>query len=449
MATVAAEATHHLPTWILVATLVFAAVVLCWAVRMTWRARMRSLLAYQRQLEDAVQELTADLIAERDRLLSEKTRVEELNRAKTEFLAILSHEIRTPMNGILGMTDLALSTRLSTEQREYLQSVRASGESLLALLNDMLDLSKIEAGALTLNPGEFSLRDCLLDASRPVIVAIHSKKLAFRYRMADDIPALVLGDSMRLRQILINLLGNAVKFTEAGSVEVEIERRGSDEKECGLFFAVRDTGIGIPAGKQDEIFEAFQQADSSTTRKYGGTGLGLAISRRLVELMGGQIWVESEEGKGSTFYFTARFGIARRQSADLAISGLDVLLVEDNPVNQKLAETLLRRQGHRVIVASNGVEAIQKFTHGRFDLILMDVQMPEMDGLEATRRIREIEGGRESKVHIIAMTAFDQDDDKTRCLEAGMDAFLSKPTDARQLQTAIAASREAPQSTEA
>jgi CheY-like chemotaxis protein len=346
------------------------------------------------------------------------------------------------MNGILGMTELALSTRLTNEQREYLQSVRASGEGLLALLNDLLDLSKIEANALALNPSEFQLRDCLIDAMRPVTVQMRAKDLGFVYRVADSVPATLFGDGMRLRQVLINLLGNAVKFTERGSIELRIEPRDAADDRILLLFSVRDTGIGIAYDKQDQIFEAFRQADSSTTRKYGGTGLGLAISRRLVSLMSGQIWVESEPGEGCTFYFTAQFGVPAPREAAAASAPLEVLLAEDNPINQRIAEALLVKAGHRVTIAGNGREAVDRAAAGRFDVILMDVQMPEMDGLDATRAIRALESSSGHRTRIIAMTAFDQDGDRERCLDAGMDAFLAKPIDHRRLSSSLNGLRE-------
>jgi hypothetical protein len=350
------------------------------------------------------------------------------------------------------MTDLIMTTPLTAEQRDYLDTARLSAKSLLTILNDVLDFSKIEAGRLDLNPIDFSLRQCVAETSKMLRVGAAEKGLVLEWEAGGGVPDNVVGDPDRLRQVLYNLLGNAIKFTAKGGVYLSIE---TAEKQVGtdvlLRFSVRDTGIGIPNEKQQFIFEAFRQADGSTTRKYGGTGLGLAICSRLVEMMGGSIKVDSEMGSGSTFHFTVRFGIAPLPSSSRATDSvslqnmleavgtsdgralpvsLHILLAEDNPVNQRLAMRLLERRGHRVDLASSGREAIDWADRKSFDLILMDLQMPDMDGLEATDVIREREKQRGGRTPIVALTAHTMKGDRERCLAAGMDNYINKPIDA-------------------
>jgi PAS domain S-box-containing protein len=387
-----------------------------------------------------------------------KEEAEAANRAKSEFLANMSHEVRTPMNGILGMTELALDTDLSTEQREYLDVVKFSATALLKVINDILDFSKIEAGKLDLDPIEFDVRAVLGSTLKPLVVRALEKGLKLACDIAPEVPDILVGDAARLRQVLVNLVGNALKFTEHGSIQVTVVRAEQTGQTIRLHFSVKDSGIGVPAEKQDLIFEAFSQADGSTTRRFGGTGLGLTISKQLIETMGGRIWIESENGLGSTFHFTTQLELQRPLRLQIALaglvkrngasaiaaltnttSGLNILLAEDNVVNQKVATYLLQKQGHKVVLAINGKEALAALKCDSFDLILMDVQMPEMGGLEATEIIRAAEKGTRRHLPIIALTAHAMKGDRERFIAAGMDGYVSKPVDAKELQNAIKA----------
>lgn len=444
-----------------------------------WIAVVRNITerkASEQRLKDDAQELEQ----KNEQLEKALTDAREATRLKSRFLANMSHEIRTPMNGVLGMTDFLLGTGLNAEQQEYAESIKRSADALLALINDILDLSRIEAGKLRLDHSEFSLQSTIAQTTSIFALQARAKGLEFISTIAPGLPAAAVGDPGRLRQVLMNLLSNAVKFTERGHVGLKADIASQTRESIELKFTVYDSGIGIPLDQQGRLFDAFTQVDESNTRKYGGTGLGLAISKQLVELLNGQIGLESEPGKGSRFWFTATFGKSTRpdsaaraeaKRADVrrqptlpprvtapksqtgtarhiekptAVpapasppdASMRILLAEDNEINQRITLRLLQKLGLAADAVVNGREAVEALEKRKYDLVLMDCQMPDMDGFEATAVIRSREGTSRHQA-ICALTANAMDGDRERCLAAGMDDYISKPVGLEKLREAL------------
>jgi signal transduction histidine kinase/ActR/RegA family two-component response regulator len=446
------------------ALLIFALFLTVWFSLNRYRARLTASIEHfeRRSASDAAMirgaetanRLFAQVVTERERAEAEltvaKQAADDANQAKGEFLAYTSHEIRTPLNAIIGFSDVLLTSQLDTAQQDYSRRIKNAGTRLLTLINDLLDLSKIEAGKLNIEYADFGLRQTLDEVVQEQAVKAREKQIALELRIDDDVPDALIGDSLRLRQIVLNLIGNAIKFTPAnGKVTTHAQLTGHDSDRLRVRFSVTDTGIGIPPDKVGALFERYTQADASTARKYGGTGLGLSICKSLVELMEGHIGVTSEAGKGSEFSFELPFKapapatpavtVSESTPAPVAgsVEGMSVLVAEDNEHNQLLIELLLKKQGVQSVMVSNGAEAVENLSHNSYDLVLMDLEMPVMGGLDAVAAIRKAEKQTGKRLSIVALSAHAPEEQRALCLEAGMDDYLMKPIDTKLLRVLL------------
>lgn len=414
-----------------------------------WQLQQEA-ISYTKNLEKEVEDRTKELAQLVDKYRKMKDKAEQATAIKSSFLANMSHEIRTPMNGVVGMNDLLLETELDNEQRELSKLVKSSANALLKVINDILDFSKIEAGKMDIENVPFNVRTLIKEVVQIIEFSANDKDISIQFSVSRDLPGELYGDPTRIRQILINYGGNAIKFTKKGNITFNVDLLENSGDTYIVKFSVSDTGSGIPAKKQSHIFNSFTQGDSSTTRRYGGTGLGLAICRQFTELMGGEVGVESEVDKGSVFWSSIPLkSVTHIEPNNRDQQGIPsqefvpfnknekILVVEDNKLNQLLARKILEKSGLEVIVAENGIEAVAAVQKDKYACVLMDIQMPEMDGYEATRKIRELEQVSGEHIPIIALTASALDVDRELCLKAGMDDYVSKPVDKEKLFSAM------------